>query len=624
MNVKVIILFVLSLLILTVAPSINHKYRLFAETIGEIESLRPEPAIKDYWADARKGSDENGDGSEENPWRTITYALDNIENMISYPLNLHVNRGIYSIETGETFPVKMKDYISIIGEDKYNTVIDAGGSDNTAISCDIINISIENITVKGGTGGSAVASLGGGGIYIENASIIIKGCRITGNTSMRYGGGILSSKSTLKLIDSMLSDNYAEYQGGGFYGFDSSSIEITNTTIKDNRAGLSGGGIYNESETILIDSCEISGNSSAGSGSGILLEPDNKATIVNCKITDNESTGFGGGVYVSKSSPMLINTIISRNSALFGGGIYMVDAKPAINNTLISENLAEFSGGGIYCFENSNPFINFCTIADNGASSAGGIFIDEMSNPSVQNCIIWDNGENPIEGEFYILSHSDIENLDSGDFVSNFSENPLFLAGPWGNYYLSQFLAGQNIQSPCIDAGNVDSTYYDLFLTTTRTDGVFDKGTGDIGYHHPPHIQLELHTLPEYVVYTGEKIRLLLDLEKVPPSKPVDLYIVMVDGDENIYSAPDWETGLRPGVRNLMLPLEIAFSDAILFEYRVPSDYPPIGFLGTYTFYAGVFLSDSKDLISNVTSTTFLTSPPPAMQNIEEIEILLE
>nr|MBC8525915.1 T9SS type A sorting domain-containing protein [Candidatus Cloacimonadota bacterium] len=71
------------------------------------------------------------------------------------------------------------------------------------------------------------------------------------------------------------------------------------------------------------------------------------------------------------------------------------------------------------------------------------------------------------------------------DSCYNISENPLFISGPDGNYYLSQIEAGQALQSPCVDAGDSTAYYYGLENYTTRTDLVADTGVVDIGYHYP-------------------------------------------------------------------------------------------------------------------------------------------
>ncbi len=73
-------------------------------------------------------------------------------------------------------------------------------------------------------------------------------------------------------------------------------------------------------------------------------------------------------------------------------------------------------------------------------------------------------------------------------------EDPLFTAGPEGDYYLSQIAAGQEIDSPCVDAGSgpahnscFGALNGEICLDSlwTRTDEIADSGIVDMGYHYP-------------------------------------------------------------------------------------------------------------------------------------------
>jgi hypothetical protein len=52
-------------------------------------------------------------------------------------------------------------------------------------------------------------------------------------------------------------------------------------------------------------------------------------------------------------------------------------------------------------------------------------------------------------------------------------------------YLLSQTEAGQEEDSPCVDAGSDLAINLGLNRYTTRTDRIFDKGIVDMGYHYP-------------------------------------------------------------------------------------------------------------------------------------------
>jgi len=64
--------------------------------------------------------------------------------------------------------------------------------------------------------------------------------------------------------------------------------------------------------------------------------------------------------------------------------------------------------------------------------------------------------------------------------------DPLLVGGPRGNAYLAQISAGQAADSPALDAGSVPVDFAGLQYRTTRTDGVRDQGTVDLGFHYEP------------------------------------------------------------------------------------------------------------------------------------------
>jgi hypothetical protein len=65
------------------------------------------------------------------------------------------------------------------------------------------------------------------------------------------------------------------------------------------------------------------------------------------------------------------------------------------------------------------------------------------------------------------------------EYAGCVNADPVFLAGPLGNYYLDP-------ASPAVDAGSDTAVNRSVDDKTTRTDGTLDTGTADIGYHYDP------------------------------------------------------------------------------------------------------------------------------------------
>ncbi|MHC4750527.1 MAG: right-handed parallel beta-helix repeat-containing protein [Planctomycetota bacterium] len=285
----------------------------------------------------------------------------------------------------------------------------------------------------------------------------------------------------------------------------------------------------------IVDGFTMTGGS-AEFGGAILIDSASPR-ITNCKIINNNAIGNGGGIYMTNSSPIITNTEISNNTAGgFGGGIYgQAGATAEIINCLITFNTSGDIGGAIYLY-NSDAIINLCTIAYNDGldygdlqlypNPKGGIAARD-SDPTITNCIIgrsggsWGIVDGTLDGmwgdqfsagdDLYNCdaTFSCIENGDDAGNNGNIDDDPLWVAGGLGSFYLSQVMAGQPQTSPCVNAGEqyiiatLQNTY-NLGDITTSILNANDVGYGDMGYHYPfftgPPIEYSLQT---FVVGNG-------------------------------------------------------------------------------------------------------------------------
>ena len=456
----------------------------------------------------------------------------------SDPVTIHVAAGTYSASTnGETFPLNMKSWVSLSGEDRDSTILNAENEAYHVICCEnVMQLTIEGLTIAGGradTKWPPDADCLGGGIYCSNCqggdSLAIQNNRISGNSADSGGGiccrfslpliwnniiegnladssitaagaGIFCTEySSPTITDNKISDNSANF-GGGISCLKGSSPTIEDNIIIGNSADFSGGAINCYDSPMILDNL-ISGNS-AGAGGGIYC--NGSATIQNNSISENTTTGHGGGIHCDWSDKStIIDNMITSNSAVWfghGGGIYCTEYSssmifgnaiimnsashkgggvhcsqnswPDILNNVIASNLAE-DGGGIYCY-GCPQVIGFNTITGNTASSdGGGIYCDSSVLPTIIDCIIWGNGD-----DLYHCSatYCCIEDNDAGE--GNIHEDPIFVPGPFGDYYLDP-------SSLCINAGSRMTVDADLSDRTTQADGTPDTGTVDMGFHYP-------------------------------------------------------------------------------------------------------------------------------------------
>jgi len=328
-----------------------------------------------------------------------------------------------------------------------------------------------------------------------------------------------------------ISGGYADF-GGGLYYLGESGPWVDNCIITGNTATDGGGGVYFQDTASDADGEDAN---DADDANAVIFVP----TISNCKIFNNASELHGGGIYCTNASPRITNTEISNNTAggwfvaekAFGGGVYgEAGSAPEIINCLITSNSSSDIGGSIYLLE-SPATILFCTVMYNdgldlnpyeigGEGPKGGICCRD-SEPTISHCIIGRNcgiwgwglwGDEWWYGDdLYNCSatYSCIENGDEGE--GNISDDPLFISGGLGAFYLSQMQSGQVENSPCVDAGQeyalsdlLDDPNYVLGYITTSIQNHSDSGNADMGFHYPfydgPPV---MYTLTLYVTGNG-------------------------------------------------------------------------------------------------------------------------
>ncbi|MCK5051962.1 MAG: right-handed parallel beta-helix repeat-containing protein [Candidatus Cloacimonetes bacterium] len=357
------------------------------------------------------GNNSNSGASADDPFQTITHALQVIYSDSLNINTIHLAEGVYSPSTnGEYFPLQWINYVNLSGISEDESVLDA---DNMGSVFELRNISealIENVTVSGG---------------------------------------------------------FADY-GGGFHCDDYSNPSLQNLTITNNTAGI-GGGIYciNNSNP-NIQNVTIA-NNSADKGGGIYFFCGSTPNLVNVIIANNSADDDGGGIYCTSTNPSLEDVTILNNSAdSEGGGIYCSSSGPSLENVAITGNFAGWYGGGIFCRHDSNPILENVTITNNSAEfrDGGGICCYNNSNPILVNCILWNDSPQEIFYSIYgdpnmiTLAYSDIQGGEDGIVTNNngtvnwldgnIDSDPIFVDPINGDYHLS-------INSPCIDAGDPDS-----------------------------------------------------------------------------------------------------------------------------------------------------------------------
>ncbi|MHC4574912.1 MAG: right-handed parallel beta-helix repeat-containing protein [Planctomycetota bacterium] len=379
------------------------------------------------------------------------------------------------------------------------------------------------------------SACGGAICYSAGCKSQLQNCTFANNTAADSGGAVLYDiDNYARIADCNFENNSADY-GGALYFDPGCSGIMTNTKLLHNNAAARGGAIYiTESHVLSVTDCNISYNT-ATSGGGLYCLDSPAATITNCQIKYNRAyspTAYGGGLFGFTGPGLIVACQISNNAATTaGGGLYLAGnnpqslLRPTLKNCLITNNTADKHGAGVSCNWYVEAVLSNSTIAHNTLTDAssennigGGLHCSYGANVEVVDTIIWGNaggwtgsqiavtaGDLPYKVPSTLaVTYSDVEGwqdfgqplfinpnavfVDSGsaltwDFTTAIDDDPRFVAG----YYLSHAAAGQDQDSPCIDAGSNEASTLGLEMYTTRTDGLPDTGPLDIGYHYGWH-----------------------------------------------------------------------------------------------------------------------------------------
>ncbi len=275
---------------------------------------------------------------------------------------------------------------------------------------------LDGITVTGGEArGSGLTYTGGGGLFAQNASPRVTGCRFLRNDASngsavfaRFGSPVVEASSFTengRLFWSWHAVRIGSPEGalnfrkltvanniGGGLGIDSADATIEDTTIRDN---LGEGLACSGSDCTVLNS-QVVGNTGYG------MYANGFTQIINSQFLRN----FNGLFTLGPS--LIVNSVFAGNTAGLGGGVDSVF-------------------GGVYVL-NSVFF-------GNSADSVGGIAVGD-GGARIRNSIFWANSDNTgftQQAQFYANSPIDVDNTivqgwtGSWGGVGNSGNDPLFV-----------------------------------------------------------------------------------------------------------------------------------------------------------------------------------------------------
>jgi len=329
-------------------------FALLASLLGGAVFITPAHASTltvNTLVDENDGSCTNGDCSLRDAINTS-----NTNDTITFSVTGTINLTLGELVIGLGLTITGPD-----NTDASQLIIDAGEDSRVLNIITGDNVSISNLTLQNGkvtdANGAGIRSASGASLNLNNVAILNNSAVKNSLTFVRGGG--IEANGKLTITNSIISGNEAEFQGGGIYFFNGSSITLKNVEIKNNdHVGISGGGGGIALDTVTLatfDAIDVSGNGASNTG-GIYIGNVTTLNMVKSLIANNTTTNSGGGLVLSGVAGQvanITNTTVSGNvtsdTSSFGAGI-LVDGIDSYTVNLahvtITQNTTQNGGGG--------------------------------------------------------------------------------------------------------------------------------------------------------------------------------------------------------------------------------------------------------------------------------------
>jgi uncharacterized repeat protein (TIGR01451 family) len=362
------------------------------------------------------GDDVTGDGSQGNPWATLSYALG------------QVSAGVTISVTGTiTDSATVTESVIIQGAGATNTIVQASPLYyDTSISTRVFTVTngavvtMTGMTIRHGRSAQPFPGDLGGGIHVDGGTLTLQEVTVSYNTAANDGGGVYVSSGNVLLTDVQVLNNIAGQWGGGVF-VASGSATLSETRVLSNTAGDDGGGVFlwNADAALAVHAGQIAANTADDDGGGVCVR-DGSAWLTGTQVFDNDVGDKGAGVYVDNGSVTLIGTQILSNTAdNRGGGMFVFHGDVVLLGGRVSANTATtFYGGGV-CISLGSAVLTGTQILDNTAGHlGGGVFVAE-GNVMLNGTQILNNTAGGHGGGVSVYDESATVSVNAGQIGAN-------------------------------------------------------------------------------------------------------------------------------------------------------------------------------------------------------------
>lgn len=325
------------------------------------------------YVSASGGSDTRGSGTRIKPFKTINFALSQINDAAKRKrYAILVGQGVYSGQT-----VDMKKYVDIYG-----------GFDSHLWRRDIFS----HRSILDGEKQRRVV--------VASDDARIDGFVIAAGTSKGHGAGILCNRTSPEITNNIFTRNRTLGPDG-----------FVHDPERRRHVGHDGGAIacVDGANPVIAHNVIYGNKTEIGNGAGIAVRDDSCPKIIYNVIWSNK-TG--------------LNDLHDTRSSNGGAISCFAGALPIINNNIIANNHAAggSDGGAIYCEYNSSPDVYFNYILGNLADDDGGAFeIMKSSQPWIYHNIFAGN-ETDGGGGAIRMSDQGLARIVNNVIVENFAD----------------------------------------------------------------------------------------------------------------------------------------------------------------------------------------------------------
>ncbi|MBD2359068.1 DUF1565 domain-containing protein [Tolypothrix sp. FACHB-123] len=272
------------------------------------------------------GEDKEGNGGERNPFKTITQALQKATpNTV-----ITLSPGTYSSETGEAFPLILRQGVSILGDgnNQGQGITIQGGGEYLSRSYGGQNVTIVGANQANVTGVTVSnPNPRGYGLWIESSSLVVSHNTFTGNTQ----DGVFVTGSATPTISQ---NNFYRNGANGITLAGTSQAQVRENTFQETGYGIN---IAQNAAPVILN------NQIQRNRSGIIVQANARPVLRQNIIEGNKEDGI---VAIAQAMPDLGNNAEPGSNKFRNNARYDINANAAkqvitaVGNNLASDRIA--------------------------------------------------------------------------------------------------------------------------------------------------------------------------------------------------------------------------------------------------------------------------------------------